>query len=910
MGLTELLDQINGGNPAEALPEVEKLLAEQPGDRGLLTLRAEALRLSGRRAEAIAAYRQAGEYGAGSRNWLIAGMMLADERNADEALKCLHRALAEAPDDETVLDTLITTTFNTNRFKDGVEFAGRQLQVSSNPIHLSRAALFLQNIGQFDESSRAFGKVLELAPDDPAMVGSALVAARFTCEWDWIESLQQKTLASYGKGDFGAPQEYPLTNVTWCADEAINLAVTQVYAKRTVWGIEPLPARPARNPGGRIRVGYLSSDFRNHATMHLMAGLLETHDHERFEIFAYDYTSPDVSDYRQRFLDSIDHHVEIHTLTDRQAAERIAQDDLDILLELKLYTGGGRSGITAYRPAPLQAAYIGFPGSAGTPYIDYIVSDRFVTPDSSRPYYSEKLCRLPHSYQCNDRKRLTPPKPGTRAMHGLPDDKVVFGAFNQSYKIDRGSFDVWMTVLKEVPGSVLWLLGQSDAQMANLTRHVELVGVDPTRVIFAPFADPHDHLTRLQLVDAVLDTLVCNGHTTTSDALWAGVPVITAHGKHFSSRVSESLLNALGVPELVGSDRDDMVRIAKRIGTDATYRKELRAKVAANRLTEPLFDTVRFTRNFETALELMVQQQRSGASLDHIDVPDCGPVPAGENDAAGAGKNVPLRALYGACPLCNSVSTTLGSINCRPLPVWRAPLPTEFVWMQCTSPSCRHVHSRYYWTDAGHEILRAGSPASQPGALPTDPAKWGPVVDKVVDLRGGYQKEIVSRTAPAYWVDVGCGSGDLVMTASDYGYTAIGLDTNADAVNRMRQTGLMAMPHDFMTLQIEILVDVLSMMDVLAQMADPRAALRKAWQVLRPGGVLVVGTPQYGSSVWKVTDSQNTNSFWQEIASNHLFSRGTLVQLLNDCGFEVAGFRMPAHQPALMELYAKKISAA
>jgi protein O-GlcNAc transferase len=909
MGIPELLELINGGRAAEALPTLESLLAEHPTDLGLLTLKAEALRMTGRLHEAVAVYREAGERGAGSRNWLLAGIILAGERNTDESLVCLKRALAESPQDDTVLDTLITTTFNANRFSDGVEYTRQQLQISSNPTYLSRAALFLQNIGQFDESSRAFKKVLELAPEDPALVGSALVAARFTCEWDWIESIQRKILACYDKGDFAGPQEYPLTNLTWCADEAINLAVTQAYVGRIVPVVEPVPARTARKPGERIRVGYMSSDFRNHATMHLMAGLLEEHDHERFEIFAYDYTSPDVSDYRQRFLNSIDHHIEIHSLNDRQAAERITEDDLDILFELKLYTGGGRSGIMAYRPAPLLAAYIGFPGSAGSRHIDYIVSDRFVTPDSSAPHYTEKFCRLPHSYQCNDRKRLSAPKPGTRAAHGLPDDRVVFGAFNQSYKIDRGSFDTWMKVLKEVPDSVLWLLGQSDEQMANLTRYAERASVDPARIIYAPFADPHDHLARLQLVDAVLDSLVCNGHTTTSDALWAGVPVITAKGRHFSSRVSESLLNALGVPELVGADRDDMVRIAKRIGTDAAYRDELRAKVGANRQTEPLFDTLRFARNFEKAIELMVEQQRGGAVLEHIDVPDCGPVTEAERSAKTSTQSVPLRTLYGGCPLCGSASTTLGAINCRLLPVWRAPLPAEFVWSQCTSPSCRHVHSRYYWTEAGQEILRAGSAANQPGNIITDPAKWGPVVTRVVDTLGGYQTAIAGRTTPAYWVDVGCGSGDLVMTASDYGYTAIGLDTNANAVERMRRTGLMAMHSDFMNLPIEIVLDVVSMMDVLPQMVDPRAALRKAWDALRPGGVLVVGAPQFNSSVWKVMESQSANPFWQEITSNHLFSRNTLVRLLNECGFEVAAFRMPDHQPALMELYARKVDA-
>jgi predicted O-linked N-acetylglucosamine transferase (SPINDLY family) len=293
---------------------------------------------------------------------------------------------------------------------------------------------------------------------------------------------------------------------------------------------EPCAPRSAGAVGQRIRIGYLSSDFRNHATMHLMAGLLEAHDRRRFEVFAYDYSNQDLSDYRQRFLNAVEHHIPIHSLTDQQAAERIADDRLDILFDLKLYTGGGRAGILSHRPAPVQVAYLGFPGSAANTDVDYIVADAFVTPDSSAPYYIEKFCRLPHSYQCNDQQRFVAPPAGPRTLYGLPADKIVFGAFNQSYKIDRGSFSVWLRILEEVPNSVLWLLGQSSAAVANLTRYTQLAGIDPTRIIFAPFAQPTEHLTRLQLADAVLDALVCNGHTTTSDALWCGVPVITARG--------------------------------------------------------------------------------------------------------------------------------------------------------------------------------------------------------------------------------------------------------------------------------------------------------------------------------------------------------------------------------------------
>ena len=630
--LEELLEQINSGQAKKALPSIDKWLQKQPGHLALLGLRAEALRLIGHVPEAIEALKEAGRAGAGARNWMVAGIMLAEQRNTEDAVACLLRAIAETPDSDEVLNVLITTLFNANRHEEGIEFARRQLVTSRNPRYLSNAALLLHGIDLHEESSKAFGKILELVGDDPAFIGAALVPARFTCDWEYIETLQQKIAQQYAQGQFGAPQEYPLTHITWCANEAYNLGVTRAYVERMVGVIEPLAAQPARPLGGRIRVGFLSCDFRNHATMHLVAGLFEYLDRNRFEVFAYDYSKLDGSEYRERFLNAVEHHVQIDTLNDKQAALRIAQDQLDLLFDMKGYTGGSRPGIAAHRPAPLQAAYLGYPGSAANADIDYIVSDRFVTPDSSTPYYTEKFCRLPHSYQCNDRKRVVAPEVRGRAAYGLPDDKVIFGAFNQSYKIDRLSFTVWMQILTEVPNSVLWLLGQNEEAIVNLSRYARLAGVDVARLIFAPFAAPLEHLARLQLADAGLDTLVCNGHTTTSDALWAGVPVITARGRHFSSRVSESLLNALELPELVGVDQDDMVRIAKQIGTDAEYRLTLRQKVAANRQISPLFDTQRYTRNFETAIEMMTQAHRSGAVGGHIDVPDIGDVGAPEPD--------------------------------------------------------------------------------------------------------------------------------------------------------------------------------------------------------------------------------------------------------------------------------------
>jgi protein O-GlcNAc transferase len=903
--LAALLDQINGGRAAEALPALDRMLKQLPGHPAVLQLRAEALRLAGRSLEAIEAYKQAGEKGAGTRSWLAAGILLAAERATDDSLACLQKALGEAPDSEDVLDALITTLFNSNRQQEGIEFARRQLTVSSNPALLSRAALLLQGNNLYEESSDAFKRIIRLAPGDPTVLSSALVAARFTCEFDWIESLLQGIGAWYERGDFATPQEYPLAHLAWCADEALNLGVTRAYVERTVPRVTPIAAGASRRAGGRIRVGYLSCDFRNHATMHLMAGVLEMHDRERFEVFAYDYSVFDISDYRQRFLDAVEHRIPIHTLSDAEAAARIAQDQLDILFDLKGYTGGGRPGVLAYRPAPVQAAYLGFPGSAGSPDIDYVVSDRFVTPDSSAPYYTETFCRLPHSYQCNDRRRLNTPEPGPRSMYGLPEDKFVFGAFNQTHKVDRASFSLWLRILAEVPDSVLWLMGQSAAAIENLTGYARQAGIETGRLIFAPFAAPQDHRMRLPQADAVLDTLVYNGHTTTSDALWAGVPVITCRGHHFPSRVSESLLNAMEVPELVGADQDDMVRIARRLGTDTQYWGELRRKIAANRLTAPLFDTLRFTRNFESAIELMTREQPSGAARGCIDVPDCGPVRQAADAATVPVPLSPLLVAYPACPVCRGTSVTAGFANCSTDAQWHEPLPPSIEWMHC--PACGHLHSRYHWSEAGlAEVLRNASPAAQKqlvGNTDSERTVWAPVVERAVALLGGYAQLLKPGDQPI-WVDVGCGEGALSMTASDYGFRAIGLDIAAEAVTRIRELGFNVLQQDFVKLRFEIVPDVLSMMDVLAQIPYPVEALYKAAQVLRPGGVLVLSTPDFSSSSWKALELAKSNPYWTQLRYHHHFSRERLMPLLRDCGFEVADFAIPNRGLAHMEIYA------
>jgi predicted O-linked N-acetylglucosamine transferase (SPINDLY family)/2-polyprenyl-3-methyl-5-hydroxy-6-metoxy-1,4-benzoquinol methylase len=914
--LQQLLLHINSGQAAETLPKIESLLKKHPTHLGLMTLKAESLRLIGQTDAAIQTFTQSAELGAGERNWLSAGVLLATQRRVDEALACFDKAFKFNPKSTELLDAYTTTLFNAGRQYEGIDFARRQLEICEQPLFLINAALLLQSCDLYEESTQAFKKIHAFLPHDHSVLGSALVAARFTCDWEWIGYLQQKIKACYAQGDFDSPQEFPLTHLTWCNDEATNLAVTRAYVRRMV-NAHTIVAHPKTSTrGSRIRVGYLSCDFRNHATMHLMAGLLQAHDAQRFEIFAYDYTVADNSEYRQRFLSAIEHHRDIQHMDDVQAAQIIADDALDLLIDLKVYTGGGRPAILSQRPARLQAAYLGYPGSAACEDIDYIISDRFVTPDSSAPYYSEKFCRLPHSYQCNDTQRFSPSPSARREDHNLPDDKIIFAAFNQSYKIDPDSFGVWLDILRQVDNSVLWLLGQSEAAKTHLSAHAQKHGIAQDRIVFAPFAAPHEHLTRLQLADAVLDTLICNGHTTTSDALWVGVPVITCRGHHFASRVSESLLNAIELPELVAQDKPHMIALAKRFANDSAYRNDVRARLQANKLSAPLFDTLRFTRNFERAIEMMVELSHQGSAPHNIDVPDT-PIdsqtgsqisPPLDTQAAVeqplAQATAQLQSAFAGCPLCQQPSQPWISIACTSNAAYAPDLPAALDWLKCSA--CGHVHTSHFWTDTGlQRISPRHEVAPLQVALQEHEIKrhaWQSLIQRALVHLGGYAHAMKSQPA---WLDLGCGDGSLIMSAADHGFAVSGIDCDAQATLHLQNLGYEAHTHNIAQFHTDQRYHVVSLINVLQLLRDPRQLLENAHQWLDPKGLLMLSVPDMHSSTWRILDAAAKNPFWSELTHLHNFTRTSLLRLLHQCGYEVCNVATSQRYTAHLEVVAQ-----
>ncbi|HBF32897.1 glycosyl transferase [Rhizobium sp.] len=417
-------------------------------------------------------------------------------------------------------------------------------------------------------------------------------------------------------------RELALSRRYWCDDEALFarpsidvLAATQFHSNRT------RPRRTIRPAGQKLRIGYVSADFSVHATMFLIYDTLLAHDRERFEITLF-CTTPAAAALAQAEWSPIlkSEIVSLRDVTNEQAIEEISRREIDILVDLKGHTAGARMAMISGSDAPLKVTYLGFPGSVQGVELDYAITDPIVTPDSSQPYYTEKLCRLPESYQCNSSQHRAKPQPTKRADFGLPDGRFIFASFNAPAKITPETIDLWARVIVAVPDSLFWILCSNDLARENFKAEFQRLGVAPERIVMAEGLDYAQHISRVALADLALDTFPYNGHTTTSDLLWGGLPVLTKKGQSFASRVSESLLNAIGLPELVAEDEEAFVAKAKAYAANPERLAILKQRLAENRFIKPLFDTERFTRHLELGYEMMVERARAGLAPGHLDV--------------------------------------------------------------------------------------------------------------------------------------------------------------------------------------------------------------------------------------------------------------------------------------------------
>ena len=376
-----------------------------------------------------------------------------------------------------------------------------------------------------------------------------------------------------------------------------------------------------RGEPGRIRLGYLSADFHTHPTMHLLRGVLASHDRSRFELFAYSLGLDDGSDFRDQVKALFDQFADLACHAPLTTAQRIIDDDIDILIDLNGYAGAGRPEIAALRPAPIQVSFVGYPGTMAAPFIDYLIADPVLVRPGDLPWYSEHVVYLPYCYQPTDNTQRTSAERPTRAEVGLPPDGFVFCSFNSCYKIEPMIFGVWMEILRAVPGSVLWILADRDDARTNLANAAGLRGIEASRLIFASSQPRDRHLARMSLADLFLDTHYVNAHTTASDAIWAGLPLITASGDSFSSRVAASILRAAGLDELACEDLEGYRDLAIALAHDRPRMAELRRRCIRARSAGPLFDTRSYTRHLEAAYSTMHGLAQSGAAPAAFCVP-------------------------------------------------------------------------------------------------------------------------------------------------------------------------------------------------------------------------------------------------------------------------------------------------
>ncbi len=536
------------------------------------------------------------------------GILLRNAGQIDEAIDCYREALKLKPDlYQAAVNLGLAFEAKGNRVEAAQTWIGALQPIEGQVLLLNHLGRVMETAVLLDDAEKYLQRSLLLSPDQPNTVQHYLYIRQKQCKWPVIQSLpglsEEKQLEYCG----------PLGILALTDDPALQLKTIQDWISRHLPS-EIKHLSPASGYGHkRIRIGYMSCDFRWHAVSILTAELFELHDRNRFEIYGIDFTPGADDSMRQRVLAAMDHHLPIHSLTDDQAAQLIRQNEIDILVDLTGLTAGSRYSILAHKPAPVQVSYLGFVGTCGIPEVDYILADRFVFPKELKPYFVEKPLYLPNVYQVNDSKRVIGQTP-SRESCGLPGDAFVYCSFNGSYKITPEIFACWMRILKRVPNSVLWLGADNQWARANLKNEAAKQGIDIGRLIFAEKAPPAEYLARYRVADLLLDTSPYNAGTTASDALWAGLPVLTCPGRSFASRMAGALLTAVHMGELITPSLREYEKKAVSLASNKNGYQRIRDRLAQEREHSALFDAPRLVRDLEGIFEGLVNDLGEKAS--------------------------------------------------------------------------------------------------------------------------------------------------------------------------------------------------------------------------------------------------------------------------------------------------------
>jgi predicted O-linked N-acetylglucosamine transferase (SPINDLY family) len=626
--LSAIPDLVQAGHAAEAETRLRAALRANPDSVDALHYLGLVCHQSGRHADALAHLSAAVQRAPGlaflranhAEVLRAAGQLEAAEGEA-------RAALALDPTQAAAEFNLAAILAERGRHAEALEHGLRALAGRPDWVEaLTLGANVCIALEQRAKAQELLARARNLQPEHPGLVLLSLRNRAWLCDWaaggnsggdshgdhSAFEAVLQRRAAQPGAADLRAlnpfvAYEYPVA-------QRLRDAVTQSYADGVIASAgrhEPSPA-VVRGDKERLRIGYVSADFHSHPTMHLMRSFFGLHDRARFEVHAYSIGADDGSAYRRRVMDDVEHFTDIRAETPRQSAARIARDGIHILVDLKGYTHEARPETFALRPAPLRVAWLGYPASTGRGINDYAIVDAVVAPPGQQPHWGEQLVWMPHSYQVNDCEQPIAAHTPERAELGLPAEGFVFACFNHVYKIEPRMFAAWMRILARVPGSVLWLYCPDRAAQANLEQAASAAGVDPRRLVFAGTAAKPDHLARLRRADLFLDTLWINAHTGASDALWAGLPVLTCPQDAFPSRVAASLVSAAGLPQLICADLRDYEEKAVRLASQDGELRAMREHLETQHARLPLFDTARFTRNLERAYDMMWRRHAAG----------------------------------------------------------------------------------------------------------------------------------------------------------------------------------------------------------------------------------------------------------------------------------------------------------
>ena len=544
----------------------------------------------------------------------IAAELQLQMSRPDDALRTLRALSDDVPRDHDYYNALGNALFQTRDAQAAVEayFKALSIKIDSAIVHY-RLGLCFMDLRMDLEAAECFRTAISLGdPSTSALALSLLVHEnRQACNWQDDVADTQALLDGVDRDDPEiARLLLPFALIPIESTPAQQKRLGQRRVEGMTRHIVPLPAPGPRAPG-RIRVGYLSADFHQHATAVLMTELLERRDTARFETFLYSHSRDDDAPITRRVRAACEHFVDVRGTGNCAVAKRIREDGIDILIDLKGHTRDSRMDLMAYRPAPVQAAYLGYPATTGAPFIDYFIGDRVTTPLAHAAHFTEHIAQLDGCYQPNDGARPLPPCP-PRAELGLPEDAVVLCCFNQTYKLSPRMLDLWARILAGAPRAVLWMLAWNPHARQNLLREFAQRGVDTARIFWTTKIDLAAHIARLRAADLFLDTWPCNAHTTASEALWAGVPVLTVPGPTFASRVAASLVSACGLADLACASEDDYVELATALANEPDTLQGIKSHLETNRRALPLFDAQRLARDMDALLIRMHERHQAG----------------------------------------------------------------------------------------------------------------------------------------------------------------------------------------------------------------------------------------------------------------------------------------------------------